>query len=417
MQRPASGSVGQALTPLTPTGNVEVDGESFPARSERGVIAAGRRVVVTGFDPWCLFVREPIPEPVTETVQLPPPGPELAGAFDWGRLGDPQPEGQSEKPAGADSTPLPLDPIRDLHANRRRTHQGSALKAIGILLGIIGALIFFAPTVLSWFSNEPRDSGKFLHEKAFQRLLFSTSGAVPMALGYWLFLRGKRLNALRARDVLRRDSRAPILLLRAFSDDNMTYLESERTVLGWLFRPITAFGWLIGLGGFTTFEELISRVLVGCAPVIAIGRPGETVPPLGAARFWVSNQDWQARVEELLEECQLVVMILGRTSGDDGLAWEIERLFAIKQPEKFVLVIPPLRSSELTKRWEIYRVLSGSKLPEHRGDEIVLTFTSEWACVSGTAKNRKDFKAYEDTLRQMIPGLSEFSYIPRFPET
>jgi hypothetical protein len=74
MQRPPSGSVGQALTPLTPAGNVEVDGESYPARSVRGEIAAGRRVVVTGFDPWCLFVRELVPEPATEAVQPPPPG-------------------------------------------------------------------------------------------------------------------------------------------------------------------------------------------------------------------------------------------------------------------------------------------------------------------------------------------------------
>jgi len=303
----------------------------------------------------------------------------------------------------------PPDPIRDLQGNRRLTHQGSALKAIGVILGIIGALIF-TPTVLSWLSQSPVS-----HRKGFQRLLFLASGAVPGALGYWLFLRGKRLSALRAPAVLRRDSRAPVLLLRAFSDDNMTYLETERTVLGRLFGLRTAFGWLLGLGGFTTFEEFISRVLVDCGPVIAIGRPGETVPPLGAARLWVRNQDWRARVEELLEECQLVVMILGRTSGDDGLAWEIERLFAINQPEKFVLVIPPLRPRELTKRWETYRVLSGGKLPEHRGDEIVLTFTSEWACVCGTAKNRKDFKAYGDTLRQMIPGLSELRYLPRFP--
>jgi hypothetical protein len=74
MQRPALGSVGQALTPLTPAGNVEVDGASYPAESECGEIAMGGRVVVTGFDPWCLFVRELVPESTTDTVPPPPPG-------------------------------------------------------------------------------------------------------------------------------------------------------------------------------------------------------------------------------------------------------------------------------------------------------------------------------------------------------
>jgi hypothetical protein len=80
MKRPASGSVGQALTPLTPEGSVEVAGESYPARSERGEIAAGRQVVVTGFDPRCLFVREFVPEPAREAAQPPRPDHPLPAA-------------------------------------------------------------------------------------------------------------------------------------------------------------------------------------------------------------------------------------------------------------------------------------------------------------------------------------------------
>jgi membrane-bound ClpP family serine protease len=65
--RPSPGSIGQALSPLTPCGTIEVDGDRFPARSIEGDIALGCRVVVTGFDPLWLFVREMAPTSPLQT--------------------------------------------------------------------------------------------------------------------------------------------------------------------------------------------------------------------------------------------------------------------------------------------------------------------------------------------------------------
>jgi hypothetical protein len=57
MQLPSPGSVGRALTRLAPSGNIEVDGSIYPARSDGDEIAEGSEVVVTGFDPqaWSWF--------------------------------------------------------------------------------------------------------------------------------------------------------------------------------------------------------------------------------------------------------------------------------------------------------------------------------------------------------------------------
>jgi hypothetical protein len=63
------------VTDLAPAGNVEVNGLSYLARSERGKILAGSRVVVTGFDPSCLFVWEVVPEPEKPDPANPSPEP------------------------------------------------------------------------------------------------------------------------------------------------------------------------------------------------------------------------------------------------------------------------------------------------------------------------------------------------------
>jgi membrane-bound ClpP family serine protease len=65
--RPSAGSVGRAVSPLTPCGTIEVDGDCFPARSTQGNIALGSPVVVTGFDPSWLFVRETAPASAQQT--------------------------------------------------------------------------------------------------------------------------------------------------------------------------------------------------------------------------------------------------------------------------------------------------------------------------------------------------------------
>jgi membrane-bound ClpP family serine protease len=65
--RPSPGSVGRAVSPLTPCGTIEVDGDCFQARSTQGDIGLGSPVVVLGFDPSWLFVRESAPASPLQT--------------------------------------------------------------------------------------------------------------------------------------------------------------------------------------------------------------------------------------------------------------------------------------------------------------------------------------------------------------
>lgn len=67
MTRPTIGEEGRALTIVSITGDVEINGTRHSARVAKGEIAAGSRIVVTGFDPPQLLVKESIAESQPET--------------------------------------------------------------------------------------------------------------------------------------------------------------------------------------------------------------------------------------------------------------------------------------------------------------------------------------------------------------
>jgi hypothetical protein len=124
----------------------------------------------------------------------------------------------------------------------------------------------------------------------------------------------------------RAGSRRPILYLRSFQLDERI---SQR---GWAER-------FLGAYPSETAEQGLAKVLRRDGPVIAIGRPDETLPQLGAARFYVSHDRWQAKVADVAREAQLVVWATGVT---EGLRWEISHLIEKIPPEKLIRNRSPL---------------------------------------------------------------------------
>jgi hypothetical protein len=60
---------------------------------------------------------------------------------------------------------------------------------------------------------------------------------------------------------------------------------------------------------------LLKRVVSQFGPFVAIGKPGEALPPAGAARTYKSDNPWQVRVLELIRSSKLVLMLAGSTEG------------------------------------------------------------------------------------------------------
>jgi len=152
-------------------------------------------------------------------------------------------------------------------------------------------------------------------------------GGLTLAVSGSVLLRHSRPRArvdpIRA---LARGGRAPVLYLRSFVDDE----EAART--GDIPLP-----GMLQFVGFETREELFATVLGAFGPVVAVGRPDERLPPMGAVRLYFPSDTWQSAVARLMEQSRLVVIRLGE---GEQLWWEFDHAVRHVPPQKVLALLP-----------------------------------------------------------------------------
>ncbi len=181
--------------------------------------------------------------------------------------------------------------------------------------------------------------------------------ALSVGYGFWHW--AKRYSIPTAYEKLKRDRRAPVLLLRGFADD-FHPLPTRET--GPMSRE-------------TTLEEMLCQKFSACGPMVAVGRPGERIPPLGAARAYIPDEQWQATVQQIVEQAQYVVVVLGRLT--PGLYWEMELLFQRTDLRKLILVMPPLDETLAQMRWETYVAFAPQLLPDYQSGLLAMRWTTD----------------------------------------
>ncbi len=147
------------------------------------------------------------------------------------------------------------------------------------------------------------------------------------ALGQACRTLARKHNAVSARAALEKDRRAPIVYLRSFQDDG-------------LFQPGTFFlvnDWLRTLSEKTA-EENLSTALAPFGPVVAIGRPEEEMPEVGAARIYVGDDHWQDLIRDLVSDRGAVAVF--QAGGTPGLRWELETVGTLLRPEYILMFLP-----------------------------------------------------------------------------
>ncbi len=143
--------------------------------------------------------------------------------------------------------------------------------------------------------------------------------------GVFLMRQGWKYDAVGAREVLAADPRPPVIYLRSFKDD--VKVPTQR----WWGIFLKLFMWWLPV----SFEQDLAEIMNRLGPFIAVGRPGERLPELGAARFYFDDSEWRARVSDQMQTARLLVILSGTTS---NLWWEIDQAMRLMRPQQVVLI-------------------------------------------------------------------------------
>ncbi|MEU9040467.1 MULTISPECIES: transferase [unclassified Kitasatospora] len=190
-------------------------------------------------------------------------------------------------------------------------------------------------------------------------LLFG--GLAALAAGFLILRRTRPYAARPAARALLLSGRQPVLYLRSFGDDDSAAQVDDVAEIN-----------------LHTREEQLAGALGAVGPVIAVGRPEERLPHLGAARFYLPLDDWKPTVLRLMDLSQLIVLCLGQ---GDGLWWEVEQARTTQPAKKLVLLVPGGAPSDLVARLSAYLPepvpSEGSGTGEH-WISAVIVFDDSW---------------------------------------
>jgi hypothetical protein len=158
-----------------------------------------------------------------------------------------------------------------------------------------------------------------------------------LALASVVWRIGQRLN-LRHRNAIILQDKPPVLLLRSFADDADRIPSSRLTQR--LFRRRKR------------LEETIADELAKAAPFVAIGKPGERLPQIGASRIYVSDSDWQQVVTSYIERANLIIVIAGKTH---WVQWELANVLTRGLISRLLIIFPRIDEAERLARWNNLR--------------------------------------------------------------
>jgi hypothetical protein len=186
---------------------------------------------------------------------------------------------------------------------------------------------------------------------------------------------------------------SPVVLLRSFGDDGIA----------------GDGGSFLSNGGLFSLEQFIGTGVQPFGPFIAIGRPSESVPLLGAARTYLRDDTWQAHALHMMETSRLIIMIAGTT---EGLRWELDRIVEGEWYRKLIIIMPQVPNEERTRRMQsLSTSLAGSAWGKSLSgaiatDVIAIRLESDGSSVVVAARGyRLDPQFFREAVRVAIYGI------------
>ncbi len=245
-----------------------------------------------------------------------------------------------------DDNPPPQDDDAEQEQHRRRSRMYMRLAIPCLVLACVCmvAAVVMPFVLVAMNGGEANGRG------------FELVAAVFTVLGALFLVRSRKYRALSVSEILENDPRPPVIYLRSFKDDkgagrplNILRFSNLKYLWHWIFIFYNGAHQFMGWSE----EEILAQVLSTAGPMVAIGRPGEKLPQLGAARVYVENDVWQQKVHEFLDKAALVVLRLGKT---EGFWWEVEQSASRLDPRRLIFLVPLDRKQyqEFRERAEKY---------------------------------------------------------------
>lgn len=182
---------------------------------------------------------------------------------------------------------------------------------IGFPLAFMGGLL----TVGAAFDQD-------LEGELAVRITIFAFGLIVAGTGRALLVFGKRMLALADAAHLDRDRRPPVLYLRSFRDDPAGAVQTRAH--------------FFQVRSFSDEEQLAWAVQKRVGPFVAVGRPGERLPPVGAKRIPLPEDRWRTTVSALMGAAALVVV---RTGDGPNLHWEMAEARHQVPPDRVVVLV------------------------------------------------------------------------------
>jgi hypothetical protein len=215
--------------------------------------------------------------------------------------------------------------------------------------------------------------------------------------GAQLFAVARRLSLKPVSEITRDNPHDYFVYLRSFASDA---LESpDRSPLRY-FTSIGSFlipmllnpMYLVGFRRRSPEEIILLKGIGSVCPVVAIGKPGETLSPLGASRVYAQHAQWQQVAQSLVNECRAIFLLPHAT---EGVIWEFSNLCLHSHPSKVSILLPHAldalfwgHSTKVTEHkalWESFidalqQYSWSTRLPKALpAGALVMTFSDDWS--------------------------------------
>jgi hypothetical protein len=166
---------------------------------------------------------------------------------------------------------------RTLASPTRRTLAGTIFKVVGTALVIAG---LFGPLIYTPWLQDGSGANRLRQ-------------IVLIAAGLTAFYRGKQHDSAKPLLTLEKDQPS-VLYLRRFARDSS---------VGGVFLDT------LGLHeNVISHEESLSKAVRPIGTLVAVGQPGETLPPAGAVRRYLDESSWQKAISADMQLAKLVIV-------------------------------------------------------------------------------------------------------------